>query len=220
MYNPFNYNNCITIQAPLIKSLGLECAAYLSELLNYCNGNSINPDRKSIAEKIQIEEKLQLQFDSQLQEINIISNNNGTISVNIETIMSILQPDSKVNITKIKKITSLTKEEKKMHVIKSRLKSKVLATNPELRDAYNLWIDSVMEKQGWMSDASVIDGQTTVDDFSNHDLDVALDILKIASINGYRDIRWAINRYKESKPIVHQNYQISNQPIVLSEEVF
>ena len=48
-----------------------------------------------------------------------------------------------------------------------------------------------------MTKAAVIAAQGNIDKFSNRNLDIALKILEIATINGYRDITWAINNYNK-----------------------
>lgn len=76
-----------------------------------------------------------------------------------------------------------------------------------------------------MTDAAIISAQKTLDDFTKRDLDLALEILNIAAINGWKDIQWAINKYNDMKVNKTnlnntQTKNINNQPIVLSEEVF
>jgi hypothetical protein len=56
-----------------------------------------------------------------------------------------------------------------------------------------------------MSKKSVTSAQTLIDEFSNHDLDIALKVIEIASINGYRDMSWAINSYKQNYKL---NYKV------------
>ena len=100
-------------------------------------------------------------------------------------------------------------------------------TNSELRDAYGSWIDAVIDRQGWMSKKSVELGEELIDSFSNRNLDVAISVLNLASINGYRDINWAIDAYKKqqkiSNPIhvskVSKPNTVSKE-IRLSQEIF
>ena len=74
----------------------------------------------------------------------------------------------------------------------SKLKQAMTATNAELRDAYAHWIETVVNKNGWLSRQSVIAAQQIVDSYSNHNLDTALKIIHTADINGYRDMSWAL----------------------------
>ena len=102
------------------------------------------------------------------------------------------------------------------------MKSFVIATNQELREAYFDWIDSVFAKQGWMSKKSVVSAQQVIDEFSHRNLDVALKVIEIASISGYRDMTWAVNTYKSNYNVqyrVPQNRTTENN-IGISNEVF
>ena len=74
-----------------------------------------------------------------------------------------------------------------------------------------------------MSKKAVMLGQQIVDDFSKRNLDVALQVLSIAALHGYRDISWAVNKYKEQYKFVREIRPaiVSEQPkVVLSSEVF
>ena len=90
------------------------------------------------------------------------------------------------------------KKSTKAEMIRQNLKNNILTTNEELRNAYCEWIDSVSHKRGYMAKKAVIEGQKIVDQFSNHDLDVALKIIGIATVNSYVDMNWAINNYKQN----------------------
>ena len=61
-----------------------------------------------------------------------------------------------------------------------------------------------------MSKKSVVSAQTLIDDFADHNLDVALKIIEIASINGYRDMEWALNNYKQN---FNLKYKVSKQVV-------
>ena len=60
------------------------------------------------------------------------------------------------DIQKVTTATTKTKKKTKAEAIKDEMKSFVIATNQELREAYFDWIDSVFAKQGWMSKKSVV----------------------------------------------------------------
>ena len=78
------------------------------------------------------------------------------------------------------------------------LKSNIVTSNDELREAYYSWIEGVYAKEGWMTKQAVISGQRALDAYNTtRDLDVALKIIEIAALNGYRDMTWAINTYNK-----------------------
>ena len=76
-----------------------------------------------------------------------------------------------------------------------------------------------------MSKKSVELGQKLIDSFSGRNLDLAIKILDIASIGGYRDIQWAINSYKENVKDNITNYSSNREfettkKITFAQEVF
>ena len=101
-----------------------------------------------------------------------------------------------------------------------------MTTNQELMSAYSDWIDAVYANKGWMSKKAIVVGQAVVDEFSKRNLDVALKLIEIATIHGYVDMTWAINRYNEQynvKRVVSNNTvtpKVASKPAAISTEVF
>ena len=114
----------------------------------------------------------------------------------------------------------------KADVIKQNLKTNIVTTNQELMSAYSDWIDAVYANKGWMSKKAIVVGQAVVDEFSKRNLDVALKLIEIATIHGYVDMTWAINRYNEQynvKRVVSNNTvtpKVASKPAAISTEVF
>ena len=195
---------------------GLEIAVYLNVILDI-NSKAIKKkkisnsyftvDREYIKQITTIDEDKQKEIDKKLIKLGIIENTdkNNMISLNISVLTSmIMAEDEKLvsDISKIVRSRSSTKTKKEYEML--ALKDYVKTNNEELKNAYYDWIESVFAKQGWMSKKSITQGQELVDNFSNHNLDIALTILEIASISGYRDINWAINRYKDNYNILYK----------------
>ena len=199
--------------------LGLDVAVYL-DLLMDINSKAIRKnkitenyfwiDRKYITSRTTIEEARQKQIESVLSDIGILSvssDDKDSFSLNMASLMEITGSDSE-SIGDIKKIVKRKSNKKsKEESIKDALKENIVTTNIELRGAYCDWIDAVYAKQGWMSKKSVVAAQSVVDEFSQHNLDIALKVLEIASINGYRDMEWAVNSYKQNYKV---NYKVTN----------
>ena len=101
----------------------------------------------------------------------------------------------------LKNVEDLAKPKKsktKAEKIIENLKENIITTNPELRQAYFDWIDAVYSKVGWMSKKAVEVGERLVDENSNHNLDIALKIVEIATVNGYKDMTWAVDLFKKN----------------------
>lgn len=231
-------SNYVSYNIQLAELLGLHTAIYLSELMNInekaikkdkLNNNYFTLVRSYITSRTTLEEKEQLEIEDNLLKLGILEQGEqkDTISLNISILTTLMMdPDEQLidKITKMKKKSAAKKGRTKADSIKDNLKSNLRVTNPELREAYCGWIDAIYDKQGWMSVKCVTVAETTVDSFSNHNLDIALKLLEIASIHGYRDIQWAINKYNQEFKVSYQTSPIPKKVVTsnseLSTEVF
>jgi hypothetical protein len=236
LLSPSNY---ISYNIKVAEILGLHPAIYLSELMNIndkairkdkVNDSSFILDRDYVSKRTTLSVDEQLDVESNLIKLGIVDKPNDDkdcIVLNINVLTSLMMSADEELIGTVKKL-SKGKGEKKTRVTKSdairqNLKANITTTNMELIEAYSDWIDSVFSKEGWMSKKAVLMGQTVVDDFSKRDLDVALQLISIASIHGYRDMNWAVNKYKEQHKFrieVSQNQITNPQKVGLSKEVF
>ena len=211
-------------------------AIYVNVLLNI-NSKAIQKQRLTAEEYFTVDRNYiktlttfeieeQKDIESLLSRLGILRTDNAkdssTFSLNISTLTSIMMSDNEKLISDINKISKQkTGKRTKTDVIKDELKAYINTTNQELYDAYCDWIDAVMAKQGWMSKKSVTSAQTIVDEFSQRDLDVALKLIEIASIGGYRDMTWAVNSYKSNYNVQYKiTKNSSSTPVKVSDEVF
>ena len=228
-----NYNS---YNVSLAKVIGLHPAIYVNILLNI-NSKAIakqkltaddyfTVDRNYIKNITTFDISEQKEIEDLLERLHILKKSNSsdisTFQLDLSTLTSIIMSNNETLISDINKISKQkTGKRTKTDVIKDELKSYVNVTNQELYDAYCDWIDAVYAKQGWMSKKSVTSAQIVVDEFSQRDLDVALKLLEIASIGGYRDMTWAVNTYKSNYKV---QYKVSKQhvetPVSVSDEVF
>lgn len=224
----------------LAQILGLETAIYLSEIMNI-NEKAIRKekieedfftiDRNYIEKRTTISAKKQEEIEKTLLKIGILEKTqetSNTICLNINILTSILMnPDEKLikNINKIIKQNSKSPRMRKDEAIKQNLKNQIFTTNDELTAAYGKWIEAVYDKEGWMSTEAIVAAQEIIDNFSNRNLDLALNIIRIATINGYRDMSWAIKAYKKDYNIPFRVCASVPSPIPaerpeVSDEVF
>lgn len=231
-------SNYVSYNIKLAEILGLHSAIYLSELMNI-NDKAIKKDkmdnnyftlvRSYITARTTLDVKEQLEIEDNLLKLGILEHgaSQDAILLNINVLAALLTNPDEQLIDRLKKKRKRTPSEAKAtkdDKIKANLKSHLKVTNQELRDAYECWIDTIYDKQGWMSVKCVTVAETTIDEFSNRNLDIALKLLEIASVHGYRDINWAINKYNQdfrvsytTSPEVRKVVTNNSQ---LSEEVF
>ena len=219
MSNYGNYN------IKLANILGLESAVYINELLNInekalrknkISDNFFTLDREYIKSRTTLSLETQLELDDKLMRLGILEHSDeNTISINITVMTSILMDPSEELMKTITKVTkSKSGKRTKGQAICDNLKSNIVTSNEELIAAYSEWIDAVYAKDGWMSKKAVVCAQQTIDEFANRNLDVALEVLKIATINGYRDINYAINNFKK---MYNVSYKITPPPPIKAE---
>lgn len=231
-------SNYVSYNVKLADLLGLHAAIYISELMNIndkairknkLNDNYFKLKREYITSRTTFSEKEQLEIEKNLLKLGILEKgkDENDLSLNITTLTTLLMSTDEQLIDNVKKLTKIKNRSgraTKAEAIKTELKNNITVTNDELYDAYCNWIEAVYDKEGWMSKQAVISAQATVDDFSKRDLDVALRLLEIASINGYRDIQWAINVYqkehKVSYKMVPTTHNVVTRSTELSNEVF
>ncbi len=230
-------DNYVHFNIKLADIIGLHPAIYVSELLNI-NEKAVRKDkvkddcfvvdRNYITKRTTLQKEEQIEIDGILLNLGILKkqdDSEDSLILDVSVLTALLSAEE-ASIEKLMKAVSTSKPRKrtKGEVIIESLKKHITATNEELYAAYSDWIDAVYAKQGWMSVKSVTVAQRTVDEYCNHNLDLALQILDIASVNAYRDIQWAINKHKEDYklsyniPAVVPSKATSTQQ--LSSEVF
>ena len=232
-------SNYVSYNTKLAELLGLHPAIYISELMNI-NEKAIKKDkldndyftlvRSYITARTTLDEKEQLEIEENLLKLGILERGEekDSICLNITTLTTLLMAPDEALIDKIskmrKKQKKSTSRSTKADKIKDNLKDGLRVQNAELRAAYECWIDTIYDKQGWMSAKSVSVAEDLVDTFTQRNLDLALKILEIASINGYRDIQWAINKYNSEYKVSYRTSPTPKKVVTtnaqLSTEVF
>lgn len=231
-------SNYVHFNVKLAQILGLHSSIYLSQIMdinekairkNKMNENYFTIDREYITSRTTIPEKEQKEIENNLIKIGVLERSTddvNTLQLNITVLTSILMSPDEDLIKEISNLAKPKQSKTKAEKIIENLKSNIVTINPELRQAYFDWIDAVYSKDGFMTKAAVVAAQGNVDKFSNRNLDIALKVLEIATINGYRDITWAINNYNKDYRVnftVAASQPVNNTPPVrkrLGTEVF
>lgn len=232
----------ISYNIKLAKIIGVLPAIYMSELININrkaieknklkDNNYFKINREYIEERTTITKADQKDLDITLNSINLISigETSDLLKVNMDVLTSLILGEQKIvtDITQPKQ-----KRATKQEMVIRALRANIETTNPELKQSYEDWIDSVCAKQGWMTKIHVVEGQKVLNEYNkDKDLDLALTILKIATLGGYRDINWAINEFEKkhkkefekqfNSPVLNNNNNINVQKprLRMSNEVF
>ena len=220
--------NLVSYNARIAQMIGLHPAIYLSELLTIEDkatrkskkkNNYFTLDRNYMESRTTFSIEEQLQIDKCLIELGILvqdEEDKSMMTIDVNRLASLFMTDDEQIIDKIKVVSTKKKRVTKQEGMIIGLQSHINCTNEELRVAYCDWIESTVSKSGWLSKAAVELAQQCVDNFSQRDLDIALDVVHIAALNGWRDMNWAIQRKNTPKLVNNQ----SQKQTKLGDETF
>lgn len=220
-----NQNKYRQFNVDIARVLDLNTAIYFNELL-YLNDNisDIKFDIDKIMNDTTLTSDQQVACKEALEKLNIIIKNESIYSISDENLQEVLNVKTKTGLNRIKhtvtNVTSggkLTARQKQCNDLKNKLN----CSNQELLEAYQDWIDGVYANpKGFLSIRAISIFQKTVDEFAKGDLDLALKIIDIATVGGYRDATWAINLFnKEYASDFRKNHQSINAAVDMSRNV-
>lgn len=207
-------DNYINFNIKAAQILGLNSAVYIAEIINICNKailkNKLDEDgfctvdRNYVCKRTTITQEEQTLIDEKLSKLNIIkisSNSKNKVSIDLNVLASILTSEDLRTIREIKDISVLKTRERKLtqkQTIINSLKNAASHPNKELDQAYKNWIEGVYANpNGFLSKGAVKIFMQSVDDYAKGDLDLALKIIDIATVNGYKECQWAINVFEK-----------------------
>lgn len=192
----------------IAKMFGLETAVYLNEILNInekaVRKNKISDcffvlDRQYLTDRTTISEEKQLEIESKLIESDILKRKEScTISIDVVLLANIISSEDEnlqKNLSKLIELKNKKPKKTKNQQIADNLKTNVKTGNSELDEYLKQWIDVVLLRYGWMNKIAVQEAQNKIISFAAPDIGKAIEIMKIAIINGHRDVQWAIDEY-------------------------
>lgn len=222
-----NSNNYLMINLTSVQVLGLRNTIYIAELLNIhkkavlkdklVEDDYINVDREFIAKRTTLSIDDQIKCDLNLSKVGIIKKHKDDPDlIKLDTYLY-AQIVTNENEATLKQISNKVKvdnpkgarETKKQGMIKN-FQNHIQCSNYELLTALRDWVESTINKSGYTSNKVIDLFQETLNNYTQGDLDMALAIVNIATIQGYKDCQWAINVYEKDKQI-KRSQQITAQ---------
>lgn len=214
LLNSYNY---LMINKDAIQILGLNTAAYCSELLNVykkakiknklLDCNYFKVDRKYITEQTSLSVEDQLKCDLNLEKVSIIkrdASNPDIIFFDIEVYASCLSSENVQLLEQVSekvkaKTTKGVKAAAKEHMIVA-LKESIECKDLDILYALRDWIDAICNSPNkFLNKNQVKIFKDRIDDYCDGNKPLALEIIKVATIHAYVDCDWAINTYVRSK---------------------
>ena len=225
--------------------MGLHAAVYVNEILNITQkaqqkrkivDGYVTIDRDYVHRRTTIFPEEQISIDKKLVGIGVLSvaeDNPDNIQLSVDTLANLVAADDAnllKKVTKLTEVKSVVQSSTKMSMRQKtilELKDFIKCSNEELLSAYRDWVDGVYANpKGYLSKRAIIVFQRDVDEFARGDLDLALKIIEIATINGWRCAEWAINTFKKDyAKDFYANYtqvapSVPQRSVSLSDEVF
>lgn len=228
-------DNQISCNVRAARLLGLDTAIYLNELININtkaiakqkvnDGGFFRLNRNYITDRTTLSPKRQLECDKNLLDVEIIEKDFSDvdlIKVDIEMYASIIS-NQELNVSKkveklISKKSKSDKDADKKLAIIENLKRSVVCSNEELRKLYYQWIDSVYDKPGgFLSKGAIGIFIDAINNYTKGDLDLAIELLKIAIVKSYKEAQWVINLYEQNKNALRTTDVRTDDKVVLSD---
>ena len=231
----FDNDNSISVNYRTIQIFGLPTAVYLTELINiYKKATRKNKlvedgyfkvDRKYVNNVLGLTPEEQIICDLNLIKTSVLkksSDNPDILKIDVKLYLSLLCSEDMKLYDDVKKQMKVqkpkgTKESQRQQYI-NVLKNSIECSNYELLTALRDWVDGVYARpNGFLSKSSIKIFQDTLNSYTKGDLDLALRVVQIATVQGYRDCQWAINMLEDSEK--RKKKQNNSQVRVTEQEV-
>ena len=190
----------------LIKVAGFEVAAYWAELQSVLKQvvkkqaadeqGFFVLDREYVERETTLSVSKQLKCDDKLMSLGVMmkdATNPNKIAIAVNGMVAVITDE---DTTKLKKSTAVKKDEKaaKIAGIKTTMKKAILETDPDVRAAYERWVEGMIDAANCRFTKAVVQlFEKTVTEHTA-DKNLRLKIIEIATVNSYKDASWAINR--------------------------
>lgn len=190
----------------LIKIAGFEVAAYWAELQSVLKQvvkkqtmdekGFFLLDRSHVERETTLTVSKQLKCEEKLIELGVLlrdAENPNKIAIAVNGMVAVITDEDTTKLKKTGK-TSADAKAAKIAGIKSTMKKAIVETDPEIRAAYERWIDGMIDAANCRFTKAVVQVfEKTVTEYTNNKA-IRLQIIEIATINSYKDATWAINR--------------------------
>jgi hypothetical protein len=200
----------LKLNKKLIKIAGFEVAAYWAELQSIlrqvvkkqtADERGFFPlDRDYVERETTLTTSKQLKAEETLIKLGVLlrdSEDPNRIAIAVNGMVAVITDE---DTTKLKKGGKTSADEKaaKISGIKSTMKRAILETDPEIRSAYERWVDGMVDAQNCRFTKAVVQlFEKTVTEYTTIKA-IRLKIIEIATVNSYRDATWAINKLSGS----------------------
>lgn len=196
----------LKLNKKLVKLAGFEVAAYWAELQSILkqvvkkqtmDEQGFFPlDRNYVERETTLTVSKQLKAEETLIKLGVLLRNPedpNRIAIAVNGMVAVITDE---DTTKLKKGGKTSADEKaaKIAGIKSTMKRAIVETDPEIRAAYERWVDGMIDAANCRFTKAVVQVfEKTVTEYTTNK-GIRLKIIEIATTNSYKDATWAINK--------------------------
>lgn len=190
----------------LVKIAGFEVAAYWAELQSVLKQvvkkqtmdeqGFFLLDRSYVERETTLTVSKQLKCEEKLIELGALlrdAENPNRIAIGVNAMVAVITGE---DTTKLKKSGRSSADEKaaKIAGMKATMKKAIVETDPEIRAAYERWVDGMIDAANCRFTKAVVQlFEKTIAEYTDNKT-LRLKIIEIATINSYKDATWAINK--------------------------
>ena len=210
----------------LIKLTNFEVAAYWAELQSILKQvvkkqtmdekGFFTLDRDFMERETTLNLNKQLKCDEKLISLGVAikdPDNPNRLAISVENMIEIITDEDTKKLRKSSKTTKADEKAAKVEGIKATLKRAIVEDDLELRAAFELWVDGMVDAQNCRFTKAVVQVfEKTVTEYTN-DKALKLKIIDIATTNSYRDATWAINKIYNPGKFAQQTAKLPEQKI-------
>ncbi len=216
--------------------IGVENAIFINTLCKLNdNIENYNIDKELIFNMTGIPVRKQLNIIKNLDELRLLNYDeleDKILNINTQKIIDLICEDSQTKIKNTQKLAGIktpkeskpTKKQDAINALKNHIKDIIIVETDigkQILDAYIGWVDGVYSNpKGFLSNRAIDLFMNKINEYSKGNSSIILELLDIATINGYRDADWAINVY-EQKPKKRGRKPLNQTSIIMdNSEVF
>lgn len=195
----------------------LEIATQVVRKATFDQEGYFKVNRTYISEQTSLSISEQYECDSVLAKLEVLfihPTDVDRVGIRGEVMTSILvSSDLKQlkKLTVVAKVTAKDKKESKRIGIIKRLQDNLKEPDESLFTAYCNWIEVAYDK-GINKSIQVDLFQNVINTYSTN-IEIKLEILKICTLNAYRDAQWGINKYEQQHNIKASTIRLTDQKI-------
>lgn len=209
----------------LVKFAGFETAAYWAELQSILKQvvkkqtaderGFFLLDRAYVERETTLTVAKQLKCEEKLVAMGVAlkdPDNPNKLAISVANMIEIITNE---DTSKLKKTNAVKQDAKEAKIagIKATMKRAIFTADPELRNAYERWIEGMIDAANCRFTKAVVQlFEKTVSQYTP-DKQTQLKIIEIATINSYRDATWAINKICSPTKFTHTATKLPEQKI-------